>query len=271
MDLMSILGWLIGIGLMFFGMISSTDAETREITITVGNIVNFFDGTSIAIVVGGTFAALMVSFPGKVFAQMLKHAKIIFAPKKYQPEVYIAQMVEFAKKARVSGLLALEEDMEQIDDPFMKSSLMMVVDSVEPEKVKAQLESQLDYLEERHEQGRAVYDRGAAYAPAFGMIGTLIGLINLLKQLDDIATVGPNMGVALITTFYGTILANFIFTPISNKLKVRHDEEYLCKMIICEGVQAIQAGENPKFIEERLAQLLPAGKYQTSEESAANE
>ena len=139
---------------------------------------------------------------------------------------------------------------------------MMVVDSVEPEKVKAHLEAQLDYLDERHAAGRAIYDRGSQFAPAFGMIGTLIGLINLLGNLDDISSVAPNMAVALITTFYGSIMANFIFLPISSKLAVRHDQEYLCKVIICEGIQGIQAGENPRFIEERLAHLLPAGKYQ---------
>ena len=124
----------------------------------------------------------------------------------------------------------------------------------------------MDYLDERHAQGRALYDKGASYAPAFGMIGTLIGLINLLKDLSDPSSLGPNMAVALITTFYGTILSNVIFTPISNKLQIRHDEEFLCKMIICEGVQGIQAGENPKFIEERLARLLPSGKYKIQED-----
>lgn len=272
MDIMSILGWVIGLILMYFGVVTNNDA-TLGFQYKPELIWNFYDPTSILIVIGGTFAALMVSFPGKQLLKIPKHLKIILHPRKYNPREYIAQIVEFAKKARINGLLALEEDLEGIQEPFMKNSLMMVVDSVEPEKVKLQLETQLEYLDERHAQDRALYDKGAAYAPAFGMIGTLIGLINLMGNLTDVSSVGPNMAVALVTTFYGTILSNFVFSPISNKLKSRHEEEYLCKMIICEGVQAIQAGENPKFIEERLVQLLPQGKFkpEPEEESEENE
>ena len=135
--------------------------------------------------------------------------------------------------------------------------MMLVVDAVDPDKVKTLLTTELEYLDERHAQDRAFYDKASAYAPAFGMIGTLMGLINLLKQLDDPGAVAPAMALALVTTFYGTILSNMIFTPISNKLQKRHEEEYLCKMIIAEGVQSIQAGDNPKFIEEKLRQLIP--------------
>ena len=126
------------------------------------------------------------------------------------------------------------------------------------EKVKAMMESELDYMDERHAQARGFYAKGSSYAPAFGMIGTLVGLINLLKSLDNADAIAPAMSVALITTLYGSFLANLIFAPMSNKLKVRHDEEMLCKMIVCEGVQGIQAGDNPRFIEEKLIQMLPA-------------
>lgn len=259
MDFMSILGWIFGLILMTIGMVLTQNAN-GSYSVQMQNMMNFFDPTSIAIVLGGTMAALMVSFPGKQLAKIPKHLKIILAPKKYNPNEYIAQIVKYAKKARINGLLALEEDLENINDPFLKNGLMMVVDSVEPEKVKQQLESELDYMDERHAQDRSIYEKGSSYAPAFGMIGTLIGLINLMKHLDDPSTVGPNMAVALITTFYGSVLSNLIFAPISNKLKIRHEEEYLCKMIICEGIQGIQAGENPKFIEERLSHLLPKAK-----------
>jgi chemotaxis protein MotA len=135
--------------------------------------------------------------------------------------------------------------------------MMLVVDAVDPEKVKSLLETELSYLDERHANDRAFYDMGAAFGPAFGMIGTLMGLINLLKQLDDASKVAPAMALALVTTFYGSVLANMIFMPISAKLKTRHDEEYLCKTIVAEGVQSIQAGDNPRFIGEKLNQLLP--------------
>lgn len=265
MDIMSIVGIVLALGLMVFGMISGKDAASGALTINVGNIMNFVDYTSIAITIGGTIAGLMISFGIPQFLAIPKHLKIVFLPKKYKPEKYIEQMVEFATKARINGLLALEEDLANVQEPFMKNSLMMVVDSVEPEKVKQHMETQLEYLDDRHAASRALYERGAAYGPAFGMIGTLIGLINMLQQLDDVSTLGPNMGVALITTLYGTFLANVIFNPIAAKLQLRHDEEFLCKMIISEGVQGIQAGENPKFIEERLARLLPNGKYKIKE------
>ncbi len=259
-DLMSILGWIFGIVLMVIGMCLSKNIMDGTYTFNLANVVNFFDPTSIAIVLGGTLVALMVSFPGSQLAKVPKHMRIVLMPKQYDPGVYINQLVEFAKKARVNGLLALEEDLEGINDAFLKNSMMMVVDSVDPEKVKQQLEMRLDHMDDRHAQERALYSKGASFAPAFGMIGTLIGLINLLKDMADVSTIGPNMAVALITTFYGTILSNLIFTPINNKLQTRHEEEFLCNMIICEGVQAIQAGENPKFIQERLMNLLPQYK-----------
>lgn len=183
--------------------------------------------------------------------------KIIFFPTKYNPQDYIVQIVELAKEARVNGLLSLEGKLEETKDPFLKNSMMLVVDAVEPEKVKALLETELDYLDERHAQDRAFYDKAAAYAPAYGMIGTLMGLVNLLKQLSDPDAIAPAMALALVTTFYGSILANMVFMPISNKLRIRHEEEYLCKLIVAEGVESIQAGDAPRFIEEKLTQLIP--------------
>ena len=259
-DLMSILGWVLGFGLMFIGCTLTRNIADGSYSFNPGNMINFFDPTSLFIVFGGTITALMISNPGSALAKIPKHMQVILSPKHFEPTVYITQLVEYAKKARTNGLLALEEDLEQIDEGFLKSSLLMVVDSVDPEKVKQQLEAWMDHLDERHAQERGIYAMGASFAPAFGMIGTLIGLINLLKDLQDSASIGPNMAVALITTFYGTILANLIFTPIGNKLNARHEEEYLCDVIISEGVQAIQAGENPKFIQERLMNLLPQYK-----------
>ncbi|MCI8622829.1 MAG: motility protein A [Provencibacterium sp.] len=274
MDIMSIIGWLLGFALMWFGMVfqkETVDGVVVGYKFFFDNVGSFFDPTSIAIVIGGCFAALMISFPAKCFVKIPKHLKIVIMPTKYDPRKYIAELVEFAKEARVSGLLALEDKLHNTKDEFMRTSLMLVVDSVDPEKVKQLLETELDYLDDRHAQDRAFYDKGSSYAPAFGMIGTLIGLILLLKDLSDPSKLGPAMAVALVTTFYGTVLSNLIFTPISNKLKVRHEEEYLCKLIIAEGVQAIQAGENPRFIEEKLTQLLPRGKAGKNGKSADSE
>lgn len=260
MDFLSVLGWLGGIGVILFGIVF--DADTG---IVWENLKNFYDAPSIAVVLGGVIVALMVSFPFSIFKKIPRHLKIILFPTKFVPQDYISQIVELATEARINGLLSLEGKLQddgdkkkgKKSDPFLRNSMMLIVDAVDPEKVKTLLETELDYLDERHAQDRAFYDKASAYAPAYGMIGTLMGLINLLKSLDDPDAIAPAMALALVTTFYGTILSNLIFTPISNKLRVRHEEEYLCKMIVVEGVQAIQAGDNPKFIEEKLTQLIP--------------
>lgn len=258
-DLMSIIGIVLAFGLVLMGIVLTkvSAEEGGGYTINFVNLGSFFDLPSIAIVVGGTFAALMLAFPLEQVTRIPKHLRIIFMPQSFVPEEYIDILVECSKKARINGLLALEEDANTIEDSFLKNSLQMIVDSTDPEKVKIQMESSMMNMEERHIQERAFYDKGAAFAPAFGMIGTLIGLINMLKNLTDIATVGPNMAVALITTFYGSLLANVFFAPIANKLSVRHDEEYLCMQLVYEGVQAIQSGENPNLIEDRLIHILP--------------
>lgn len=252
MDISTLLGFVGGIVLLLFGILYS-DGQ-----IIVANLSNFVDIPSIFVTLGGTIASLFLSYPISMFAKIPKHMKILFFPQKYDPMTYINQIVEFATEARINGLLSLESKLEGTSDTFLKSSMMLVVDAVDPEKVKNLLATELEYLDERHAQDKSFYDQGAMFAPAFGMIGTLMGLVNLLKQLEDVSKIAPAMALALVTTFYGSVLANVIFLPISSKLKVRHEEEYLCKMIIAEGVQAIQAGDNPRFIEEKLTQLLPA-------------
>ncbi len=259
MDIMSIAGWLLGIVLIIFGItfVAADPVAGTSATFEVTNLKNFFDAPSVAVVLGGTFAGLMVAFPLNCFAKIPRHLKIMIMPAKYRPQDYISQIVDLATEARINGLLSLEGKLAETKDEFLKSSMMLVVDAVEPDKVKTLLQTELDYLDERHAQDRAFYDKAASFAPAFGMIGTLMGLVNLLKQLSDPDAIAPAMALALITTFYGSVLANLIFLPISNKLKVRHEEEYLCKMIVAEGVQSIQAGDNPRFIEEKLTNLIP--------------
>lgn len=259
LDLTSTLGWPLGIALIVFGIvIQMPDAENGiSFGFLWGQLENFWDVSSVLIVLGGTLAALMVSYPLNFFLKVPRHLKIILFPTKYNAREYIAEIVELAKVARGEGILALQDKVEDIQDNFFKNSLNLVIDAVDAEKVKILMETELNYMDDRHTQDRAFYAKGSAYAPAFGMIGTLIGLINLLQNLSDPDMIAPAMSVALVTTFYGSLLSNLVFAPISNKLKVRHDEEYLCKMIVCEGVQAIQAGDSPRFIEDKLTQLLP--------------
>lgn len=258
MDIMSIIGLILAPLLIIFGAVFNMPTETIPMGIQLSKLANFLDYPSIAVTIGGTIAVLMLSFPISYFAKIGKHLKIIFKPQKFNPLEYIDSIVEFAKEARSKGLLSLEDKLSQTKEPFLKNSLMLVVDSVDPEKVKELLDSELQYLDDRHARDRALYEKGGAFAPAFGMLGTLIGLVNMLQNMADPDSIGPAMAVALLTTFYGSVFANVIFIPIATKLAVRHEEEYLCKMLICEGVQAIQAGENPKFINEKLLLLLPA-------------
>lgn len=259
MDITTIIGWVLGLGVLAFGiMYVAPDKEAGTAAqFVIDNLGNFIDFPSIAVVLGGCISGLMVAFPLNIFAKIPRHLKIMFLPTKYRPQDYITQIVDLATEARINGLLSLEGKLNETKDEFLKSSMMLVVDAVEPDKVKQLLETELDYLDERHAQDRAFYDKAGAFGPAFGMIGTLMGLVNLLKQLSDPDAIAPAMALALVTTFYGSCLANMIFIPMSNKLKVRHEEEYLCKMIIAEGVQSIQAGDNPRFIEEKLTNLIP--------------
>lgn len=264
MDIMTILGWVVGLVLIGFGITFQQATDVVQADFIWGNLKNFLDYPSLAITIGGTMAALMVAFPISAFGKVGKHLKICIFPTKYDPFSYIDQIVEFAKEARMKGLLSLEDKLNETEDMFLKNSLMLVVDSVDPEKVHNLLEAELDHLDERHAQDRTFYDKGGAFAPGFGMIGTLIGLVNMLKQMSDPDALGPAMAVALLTTLYGSMLANLFFAPISNKLRIRHDEEYLCKVLICEGVEAIQAGENPNFIQEKLEKLVFKSKKRKS-------
>ncbi len=260
LDILSILGIVLALLMMVIGIVLNKGTDENgntEYTIIMENFSSFWDPTSLVIVVGGTFSCLFVMFPLSDIAKVPKHLGIVFLPRKYDPVVYIDKIVELAKTARINGLLSLEEQAAAISDPFLKNSIQMIVDSVDPEKVKSQMELWIDETDNRHFAAKQIYGQGAALGPAFGMIGTLIGLINMLKSLQDIESVGPNMAVALITTLYGSMLANIFFMPFANKLGVRNDEEMMCKRIILEGVQSIQAGENPNSIQEKLVQMLP--------------
>lgn len=217
----------------------------------------FWDPPSVAIVLGGTVAALLGSYPFNMLTTMFKHIKIVFFGKGYPTKQLIDTLEEMAQLARKNGLLALEEKANEIDDPFFKEGIMMIVDATEAEAVRATLENELDIMSERHEELAGMYEKGAAFAPSFGMIGTLVGLVKMLYEMGKEGfDIGPAMATALITTFYGCILANLIFNPIAKKLRIRNDDEVLYKQIMIEGILAIQAGDNPKVLKEKLATFL---------------
>lgn len=214
---------------------------------------NFLDVSSILIVLGGTLAVVIACYP-KLAKSIPSHIKIMLRARAFDPSAYVEQLVELAQIARKNGLLALEEKANEQQDPFFKQAIMLIVDANDPDRVRSILENDIEQTSARHQEVVAMYERGSNAAPAFGMIGTLIGLINMLKGLDgaDMESLGPNMSVALITTFYGSFLAHVIFNPIAANLIARDEEEVLCRQIVVEGIMAIQSGENPKFLRERL-------------------
>lgn len=257
MDFTSIIGFILGIGLVLFGIVF----DDKSGVFTFSAINNFISYSSMAITFGGTIAAAVISFPLSYFKKIPSHLKIIVQKNKYKPQEYIQTIVEFAQEARRKGLLSLEDKANNEPDTFLRNSVMLIVDAIDPAKVKEMLENELNSLEERHSHGWQFYEKFATYAPAFGMIGTLIGLINMLANMDMESSGGATkmaqgMSVALITTFYGSFLANLVLVPFAHKLHMRHDEEMICKEIVMEGVIAIQAGDNPKHIEERLNAFL---------------
>lgn len=244
MDLTTLIGMVLAVVLTINGI------KTK-------NLGNFMDASSALIVIGGTLAAIIASYPFSILKDIPKHFMILFKGKKYNIPKLVDQLVDLAMVARQNGLLALEEKAEEIKDPFFKQSVLMIVDANDPDKVRYVLERELENMMVRHDEAAGLYEKGSAYAPAFGMIGTLVGLINMLKGMDlgssdGAASLGQDMSIALITTFYGSFLSNVIFHPIAKKLRIRNDEEELYCSTIIEGIIGIQAGENPKYLREHL-------------------
>lgn len=245
MDISSILGLILGIIFILGGILVS------------GELGSYWDVPSVIIVVGGTIASTLASFPMKNFLKTSKIIKKAFFYNETSPDEVIGEIINLANVARKEGLLSLEEYGENLDDEFLQKGIILIVDGTDPELVRNILETELVFLEERHGEGQNIFQTMGTYAPAFGMIGTLIGLINMLRFLDDPSSVGPSMAVALVTTFYGVVLANVIFLPLANKLKIRSKSEILVKEIMVEGLLSIQAGENPRIIEEKLKTFIP--------------
>ncbi|ABR48866.1 MotA/TolQ/ExbB proton channel [Alkaliphilus metalliredigens QYMF] len=256
MDIATIIGIIVGLGFVVMGITAD------------GDIAGFLQLSSMLIVFGGTFSATLVAYPLQQVLDTIKIVSKAFSNNKVDPGSIIKSIIELANVARKEGLLALEEAAEGINEDFLQKGVMLIVDGTDPELVRNLLETELAFIEERHQGGQGLLEMMGALAPAFGMVGTLIGLINLLRDLDDPASIGPNMSVALLTTFYGALMANLIFIPLANKLKLRSREEILRKEIMVEGLLSIQAGENPRIIEEKLKAFLPPKLRQSEEEES---
>jgi len=258
MDIATILGFVVGTSLIIFGMSQGGSS-----------LMLFVNVPSIAIVVGGGMAAVMVCFPLSQVIGAMKVVKNAFMPQKHDSSGIVGTIVSFAEKARREGLLTLEEDAAALDNEFLQKAIQLVVDGTDPELVRDILEIELAFLEDRHKLGKDIFEQLGIFFPAFGMIGTLIGLIAMLAKLDDPSAIGGGMAVALLTTFYGAILANFVTLPIAKKLSIRSQEEVLMRQVIVEGVLSIQNGENPRIVQEKLKAFFPPStrpKEETEEE-----
>lgn len=240
---------------MILGVVSGFGCIVISI-MTSGNLMDFVDMPSVFVVLGGTLAATVASSSPARVKRLMKAVGIAFGQQKIDLDQDIENIISIANVARRDGLLALEGLTDDMKNPFLQKAVMLVVDGSDPELIQSILETDLDFTKSRHAENRSVLDAMAGYAPAFGMVGTLIGLINMLKSLSDMSALGSNMSVALVTTFYGSMLANLVFSPLSRRLKTLGDEEYLQKELMIEGVLAIQNGENPRVIREKLKSFL---------------
>ena len=216
----------------------------------------FYDAQSIMITIGGAFASVLTGCTIKEYVNGLKSIGIAFKIPSLDSPGIIKKIIELSNVARKEGLLSLEEAAGDIDDAFLKKGIMLVVDGIDPELVRGIMETEMVSIDDRHKKNIGFWDNGAGMGPAWGMIGTLVGLIMMLYHMEDASTIGPAMAVALVTTFYGSLLANWICTPIATKLKAINNAEMQVKEIMIEGLLSIQAGENPRVIEEKLKSFL---------------
>lgn len=247
------LGSVIGLGsCVFFLIISILINSGFNMTMAAGMI----DVPSLLIVFGGTFGATLISNPLQKTISGVKSISKIFKTEQTDPGVAIEEIINLANLARKEGLLALEEAVQTMENLFLKKGIMLIVDGTDPELVRSIMETELAYQEQRHSESRGVWDTIGSMAPAWGMIGTLIGLVMMLQNLSDPNSIGPSMAVALLTTFYGSVVANAVAIPTSKKMKSISTEEGLIKEILIEGMLSIQAGENPRIIEEKLKAFL---------------
>lgn len=258
MDLASILGLLLCLGMCVYGIIDNAGAE---------NFGRYLDPPSAIITFGGSFFTLMASTTLKEYVAGLKSFMLIFKAPANDVKGMIQKIIELSNVARKEGLLSLEEAAGDLDDEFMKKGILLIVDGTDPELVRGIMETELVSIEERHKSKIAFWEDLGAMGPAWGMIGTLIGLVNMLYEMDDPSSIGPSMAVALITTLYGSLLANWICAPVAGKLKKNNANEITMKEIMIEGLLSIQAGENPRVIEEKLKSFLaPVDRVTASEE-----
>ncbi|RJP76369.1 MAG: motility protein A [Desulfobacteraceae bacterium] len=251
MDIATLLGTISAFGLVILAIFMG------------GGLSLFINPPSLMIVVGGTLGATMINYPLRDVLGALTVVKNVFFTKPVPIGKVAGRFVTYAGKARREGILSLESEVQSMPDDFLKKGLQLSIDGTEPHSIQEILETEIDFLRERHQLGAEIFTTMGSFAPALGMIGTLIGLVQMLQSMDDPNSIGPAMAVALLTTFYGSVLANLVFMPIAGKLRTRSKEEILIKEMIVQGVISLSRGDNPRLIEQKLLSFL-APKFRES-------
>ncbi len=246
MDIASVLGVIIAISLIL-----------GAIVLGGGSFGAFIDPPSLMVVIGGAIAAAMISFPMKNFLGVFGVGMKVFLYKLDSIPSLIEELVSLAETARRDGLLALESRLDDIENSFVVLGIQMAVDGTRPEVMEDIMRTELDAVATRHRDGKAILDCMGRFAPAFGMIGTLMGLVIMLGDMSDPSKIGAGMAVALLTTMYGAIASNVVFLPFAEKLGFTNKQELLAMEIIVRGIMAIQSGENPRVIEQKLNTFIP--------------
>ncbi len=241
MDIATIIGLILGFGAVIGGQI-----------LEGGHVKAILQPTAAIIVLGGTFGATFVSFPLNVILRAVKDVRKALFPPRSSHESIIKDMINYAAKARKNGLISLEQETQGIKDRFTKKGVSLVVDGIDPQKLRDTLEVELAAFEEHAKGSAEVFEAAGGFAPTIGIIGAVLGLIHVMENLSDSSKLGAGIAVAFVATIYGLMTANLICIPFSTKLKQRLKEELLLKEMVIEGLIAIPNGENPHFIEQRL-------------------
>ncbi|NLG35731.1 MAG: motility protein A [Lentisphaerae bacterium] len=254
MDLGTLIGIILGIGLVVG-------------SIVVGGGAGFLNLPSMMITIGGAFAATLMNFPLPKIIGTISVVRKAFASQDKDYLAVFKRLSDFAVRARRDGILGLESEVETLEDVFMQKGLRMAVDGNSAEVIEAVLEQDIASMVERHQVGHGIFQAVGSYAPAFGMIGTLIGLIQMLRNLDDPSSIGMGMSVALLTTLYGALVANVIALPIAGKLEQRTGEEVAIRRMVLQGILSIQQGDSPRVAQEKLRSYMPPALRAKAESS----
>ncbi|MGD9677411.1 MAG: MotA/TolQ/ExbB proton channel family protein [Vulcanibacillus sp.] len=266
LDIMTPIGLIAGLVLIYLAIIITGSYAGAKIFISVSSMITVF---------GGLTAALLVNFNSEEFGLAFKSVKEAFYKDKQDISEIVELFIRLSTIARREGLLALDDRLDELEDPFIRKGIQLTVDGLESEQIRGILSAEIRAFEERKNVGISVLEKAGELAPAWGMIGTLIGLILMLLNLNDASKIGPTLALALITTFYGSVLANLFFIPLAGKVKSRTDFEIYVKQIMIEGILGVQSGQNPKVLEDRLNVYIvkdkKKGKSRLSESISNNE